>query len=428
MKQFVPVAKALFTDCIVDFSWKPSQLLLTVFAEPVLLRVISALPNTNTDEILEMENAEGDEMSGNYDEFSLDNISQRVVDTYRRALTPFGTVTPCIKDVHTEVAESYRQLHRFFVALYDSMYDNPSQYGLPITPDDYLENHKKSSDRKKRLNRRLAQPRKRVAATVDLLRNLGLKGELEGEKLRISTSKYQTILDVAPRILRKCVSGLDGVGLVLQDRQNHMYIGNTQYPRMMAALIRLARAQESRKEERLRSLYFARCDFRSLRNDFCLEAQDLVTYYGPVEREHIARLDEFMSMMNYSAEVADNLIDLWEVKYQGPRKIKGTPLVQIEYDERYRNPQLVYVKCASTHRLAHSFADQPEYVRDDFRERVIDCNDCGWCEGKPVSPATLVDNGVQRKLCWYSHSDLGAINERNMKLVRGYVRWHQELA
>ena len=66
-----------------------------------------------------------------------ENISQRIVSTYRRQMTRFAPVIPeaLSADEQEAMEISQKELHGFFSAFYERMYEQPDAFGLPLTPD-----------------------------------------------------------------------------------------------------------------------------------------------------------------------------------------------------------------------------------------------------------------------------------------------------
>ncbi len=349
-----------------------------------------------------------------------DSISQRAVDTYRRALVLFDSTAI---DARTE---SRRQLHDFFAALYDLMYEDPAQFGMSTAADDFLENDTHGGDHSSAILRKLNQQRNKITATTELLRSAGESGRLEDDSLRIPVTKYREMVARTPKVLAKCLAGLAEIGLLVVERDGDVVVGNSRFPKMMAALSELARAQKARRRSKLGHMCFARCDFNSLDADYEPGVEGLFSYFDPGTRDQATALHEFMLETGHTAGFAHGKIHEWELDFQGPRKIKSTQLVRIRYDDRDRDSGLVYVLCAASARLVPYFDEQPEPVQDDFRERIHECDpNCNWCEDrKGLGPAELEG----RTICWFTSNRPHAIDDESMQLVRDYVRWHGALA
>ncbi len=351
-----------------------------------------------------------------------DSISQRATDSYRKALVPFE---PGTTNADTE---SRRQLHDFLAALYDCMYEDPSLFGMSVADDDFLENDVHGGDHNSTVVRKLNRPRKKIAATVELLRGFGEYGQPENGNLLIPIPEYREMLSTMPKVLAKCIAGLGEVGLVVSENADSAAIGSERFPDMMKALAELALAQTTEGDKELRHIHFARCDFNSLDEDYQLDVEEIFSYFRPGARKHAMALHSFLLEMGYTTTVKakDFGIHEWELDYQGPRKIKSSQLVRIRYCDRYHDPEHVWVMPAAAARLVPHFPDQPERVQDDFRDRVNACDpNCSWCESKKgLGPAELEG----RTICWYTSVRPKAINDESMALVRDYVRWHEALA
>lgn len=349
-----------------------------------------------------------------------DSISQRAVDTYRRALLPFDSAA---RDARTV---SRRQLHSFFVTLYDFMYENPEQFGMSVTDDDCLENDVAGGDHSSAVLRKLNQQRKKITATIELLRSAGESGRLEGDSLLIPVAEHREMVASTPRVLAKCMAGLAEIGLLVAERDDGVIVEHSRYPKMMAALSEFACAQKARQGSKLGHIYLARCDFNSLDANYEPGVEGVFSYFDPETRDQATALHEFMLETGHTADLAHDKIYEWELDYQGPRKIKSTQLVRVRYDDRYRDSGLVYVLCAASARLVPYFDEQPEPVQDDFRERIHECDpNCNWCEDKKgLEPAEFEG----RTICWFTSNRPHAIDDESMQLVRDYVRWHGALA
>jgi hypothetical protein len=353
-----------------------------------------------------------------------DNISQRAVDSYRRALVPFEADTA---DAHTEPR---RQLRDFLAALYDVMYEDPARFGMSVAADDYLEHDEQGGDHKNTVLRKLKQPRRRIATTIELLRSFGEHGRLTDDGLLMPLADYRALIATAPGIYARCIKGLAEAGLTLEDLDTGVVASSARYPQMMAALAELARAQTARQDGKQGHTNLARCDYGSLSEDHQAGVEDVFSYLEPEAREHATRLHEYMLEAGYAAKMAMFGIHECEVDYQGPRKIKTTQLVRIRYDDRYRDPAGVYVMPAATNRLVPHLADAPERLQSDFLGRVHECHpDCRWCEKKKsLGPAEIGVGGESRSVCWFTQPSFIDIGDGDMELVREYVRWHEALA
>ena len=173
---------------------------------------------------------------------------------------------------------------------------------------------------------------------------------------------------------------------------------NKQYPHMMPALEAMAERCAEDGDEKWGASTFARCDFRALLPDYHLDPLSLLGYFPPEDRVGAVELHNYMVATGHQAVCRAYNPHGWDIQYQGPRKIKGTPLVQIDYSERHRNPMRVQIKCASADRMVPTFCQQPPAVQADFRARVNRCGgaSCGWCKDKwginwQITPRTLTE-------------------------------------
>jgi hypothetical protein len=138
-----------------------------------------------------------------------------------------------------------------------------------------------------------------------------------------------------------------------------------------------------------------------------------------------------MTSLNYKPEYQYYGMSGWEVQYQGRKEVKASPLLRIEYSERYLNQLRVGIKCASTNRLAPLFSQQPVFLQEDFFKRAYGCQGekCNWCASKKnLGPSVLEFNGESRTVCWYSNPDVVDLDDQAVKLIEQYVVMHEQLA
>ena len=145
----------------------------------------------------------------------------------------------------------------------------------------------------------------------------------------------------------------------------------------------------------------------------------------------MAQLHEFFLGLGYKPEFKIYGIFGWEVQYQGKRQIKASPLLRIEYSERYQNPLQLGIKCVSSNRLTPFIPQASELLQQDFARRVYRCNGdkCGWCKNrKGMGPSDFEFGGEKRTICWYVPSDFEEINDDTPRLIQEYALLHEKLA
>lgn len=199
---------------------------------------------------------------------------------------------------------------------------------------------------------------------------------------------------------------------------------------MMPALQSLAAACAQVSDERAGRFYFARCDFKALKKGYTVDAMDLYRIYNPVDFKHAAQLHEFFSSLGYKTEVTIAGVEYWNVKYQGNRKIKASPLFQMDFDERKVVQRQVFVKCASSSRIVDLIPLHSQALQDDFFSRKNICNGdkCNWCEGKKgLGPSVLEYNGEQTIICWYTNPDVRELTDETVEVIKEYAYLHEEL-
>ncbi len=363
---------------------------------------------------------------------SYDNISQRVIATFLRGLLPFEpVVTDPAGAESEEQAASQRDLHGFFAALYAAMYANPARFAMPTSADDCLLVEGEGKERKQEVTKKIKRPGEICDTVVQLLQSLGQKGSLADGGLVIGREDYRALMAAQARTRKAILAGMGDAGLVAREQGERVIIENNSYPRMMRALKEMAVLNAADAEQAPPAFHLARCDFRALLPDYQPDAPSLLSFFDSEARERALRLHAYLLSSGYQALGRIHDIHAWLIQYQGPRKIKGTPLVQIEYSERHRDPLQVRLKCASTERLLYYFAEQPKAVQDDFHRRARPCggDSCGWCkERKGLGPSVLEYEGERAVVCWYSNPNVDAFDEATLEVLQGYVLWHQRLA
>jgi hypothetical protein len=206
---------------------------------------------------------------------------------------------------------------------------------------------------------------------------------------------------------------------------------NPRFVAMMPALQALAKTCKGIKDAKLGAVHFARCDFRALEPGYQLEALDLYRSLPEKDFSQLRELHDFYIGRSYKAIVAINSLFTWMVQYQGKRQVKATPLFQVEYQERHRDPTVMCIKPASVQRIAPLIPLQSRQLQDDFFARANYCRgikECGWCETHPnLGPTSMMRDGKPVEVCWYVNPDI-ARDERTVDLVKEYTEMHEALA
>jgi hypothetical protein len=199
---------------------------------------------------------------------------------------------------------------------------------------------------------------------------------------------------------------------------------------MLPALQALARSCAAYREQEMGKFLFVSCDFRAL-DGYAPQALDFYRAFKGFEHQLVTELHAYFTSRNYKTEMDIRVPFAWVVKYQGDRKIKSTPLFQIEYDDRHARPLGMQIKCVSTARLVEIVSKQPQLLQDDFERRVLNCrgDDCGWCRNqKTLGPVDMEFRGELRTVCWYTNPDLRKFDEHTVELIRQYEQMHAQLA
>jgi len=354
------------------------------------------------------------------------NISQRAIFSYKRTLVGFSGIPGGVE--HEIGEQAQHDLHAFFTALYTRLYEEPELFGLPTGPDAAIEeNEPNEKDKKQWVKRLVEKPRGMVAAGLDFLMMAGIQGRLDGGGLVVDGG---SALVKQSKVSKAFLHGMDCVGLRLALVKDQGTLVNGMYPTMMPALQALARSCAGYENDRVGKLMFAACDFRAL-NGYLPQAEDLIRVFDGEDYERAAKLHGYFTGKNYKTEIGIGGPFAWNVKYQGDRKVKASPLFQIDYEERYARSQRLQIKCASTGRIAGLLLKQSQRLQEDFSRRVFNCNGdaCGWCRNKKTLGPTLLEiAGETRTVCWYSNSDIKVFDEHTIELVQEYEQMHAELA
>lgn len=346
------------------------------------------------------------------------NAAQRVAASYGRGLAGEAVCK----------TESQRALRAFFSVLYAEIFARAESFGLPVSADTAImpveaDEKTKKQDVKKKLDR----PRGMIQAGLDFLMLAGQHGAVQGQELH--AAEYGALVEQSG-INKKFLTGLESLGLVVSPAGDSAALRSFRFPEMMAALKELAVGCAGYKEEKLGKFQFARCDFRALQQTIP-GALDLFQGIQGAEYDRILALHEYFLARGFKTTCQVGGAHAWVVQYQGDRKVKASPLYQVDYDDRYANPVRLQIKCASTNRIAALLPGQSQALQEDFFKRTFPCrgDECGWCKTKKSLGPTVLDmHGEQRTVCWFSFSEIREINGQAVDLVEQYERMHAELA
>jgi len=363
---------------------------------------------------------------------AFENITQRVAFSYLRQMCEFAPVLPASLSPgeQDEMKLSQRELDAFFRALYRSAYEQPAAFGLP-TADDISVAQGDGKEHKQAVTKQVKKARDKLVTGVDYLYYIGRKGMLVESRLRLAQDDYAAFFAKSPRVKQELVKGMQGIGLVVSEQEDAVRVSNTRYPSMMPALQTLAQVCAQRADDKLAALLFARCDFRALDVGYRPDTLDLLqTALSPAEYERAAQVHRALAEMAYKTSVEIAGVHNWRVRYQGDRAIKGTALVEFEYDEREQHPLCLRVKCAATNRLVPLLSHQSALLQQDFFRHAHTCGapKCSWCKTrKGLNPSVLERDGEKRTICWWMQRRFVEFDDQTVDLVKQYSLLHETL-
>jgi hypothetical protein len=352
------------------------------------------------------------------------SIAQRAASSYLRSLVSDEAAAP----EGPADGPAQRELRAFFLAFYTALFEHPDQFGLPLVADDsFVEGEPDGTEHKAELNRKLKKPRELISAGLDFLMSAGCDGQVEGQALVLAAETTAKLKK--SHSLQAFLKGLEAAGLLVEV-DGAARLSNPRFPRMAPALQALARACAAFPQANLGAFHFARCDFRALNPGFTPDPLDLYRIFPPADFARVSELHAYFTARQYQASVAIHSISAWLVQYQGSRQIKATPLFQVEYQERFRDPVILGIKPASTNRIAHLIPEQSQALQDDFFSRVYMCrgSECRWCRNnKTLGPTPMERNGRPVVLCWYSNPTIKS-DDSTVALIEEYAEMHAKLA
>jgi hypothetical protein len=369
-------------------------------------------------------------VSANYPTYH--SSPQRMAHIYVAALTPFLPVIPpeTAPEQQAALAASERDLHAFLQSLYAALYQSPQQFGLPLSPDMYIVGDEPNPKQfKQAVKQHLDKPKALIEQGMDFLLFLGARGSLNGSALLFTTEEYEAILRES-KVKKPFLGGLAGLGLVIFKQAAAVAVSCANQPDMLPALRLLAQACAQYQDVRLGKFNFARADFRALDGQFAPSALDLYPIFEPADCDRLTRLHHFMAEHDYHPEIQYYGMSGFEVQYQGPKKIKASPLLRVMYSYRHLDPLQVDIKCVSVNRAIPLVLKQPRFLQEDFSRRLNNCNGdkCNWCQDKKgLGPSVFEFDGVKRTVCWYHNPDIAVFDEDALRLVQQYTCMHDEL-
>ncbi len=360
------------------------------------------------------------------------SISQRVVCSYLRSLSEYTFILPEGLEParEAEMEASQRDLHAFFTALYEALYRTPATFGMSEAADMYVnrEGNGGSKDQQE-VNQKLKTARKPIVEWLTFLMAAGKEGAVEGQRLVFPPEIGESYLKKT-RTAKKFLPGLASFGLSLSVTPQTAALECSGFPAMMPALQALASACTQFADARVSLFHFGRCDFKALRQGYEVAPEDLYRIFNPPDAVRAASLHRYFMGRHYKAIVNIAGVETWLVQYQGNRKIKSTPLFQIQFDERKVVQRQVQFKCVSANRIAGLIQRQSKALQDDFFRRKNNCNGdrCNWCEGKKgLGPSVLAHEGQEYTICWYINPDMTDFNDGTIELIKEYEQMHDAL-
>ena len=251
----------------------------------------------------------------------LQNISQRAAYSYLISLSEFTFVLPEGSDParQAEIEAAQRDLHAFFGAFYQTLFDQPEAFGLPLSADDSWDaDEPHGKERKQEVTKKLKKPKELIEKALDFLRSAALNGRIEGQSLLLGPEEAAALKKSKP--LRGFVQGMEIAGLRLADGEPPA-LTCTRFTAMLPALQTLTAACAQNPSPELGRFHFARCDFRALRKGFQPEVLELYHIFGADDFSRLAEVHEYYLHNGYKPELHIHDVSTWLVQYQGSKKI-----------------------------------------------------------------------------------------------------------
>lgn len=321
---------------------------------------------------------------------------------------------------------SLEELHEFFSSLYSMFYSSPETLGIPEKPDIFFEIGELKKH-KPDISKWVKKPRQMMGLSIEYLYMLGVNGEISGNRLVLEDSVYDEFFVKKPRVKQKVEEALSTQGTKVE-KSSGITVTNDKYPQMMPALKELATACSKITDKRLALFLFTTCDFRAFGEGYQLDSMSLIkAVTRPKVYDLCTQLVNYMKEKSYEPIVKIDSIHGWKIGYKGDKRIKTSPLLELEFDERNRHPIRMQVKMASFNRLTPHLENQPEDFQEELMTHSFKCNNCGWCKTRKSMHPTVVEyKGEKQVICWYYTRYL-EVTQENVELVKKSVNFHEAL-
>jgi hypothetical protein len=225
-----------------------------------------------------------------------------------------------------ELHEGEKNLYQFMTDLYSDMYDNPEAYHLPVGEYDIFMNgrNRESLTGKDKLKESLLRNKfqRAIQFYQKLLFEIGSTAEPEGGSHNLVMDKSvlsEMIIKHNVRILRgeqeRRAEALSNLGLQIAQSESKMTISNKEYPKMLAALSVLCKAET----KKFVLTNFLRCDFRGLTESFKPSFEDAVSILPDNFKRMAMEMDDFMRRVRCGMSVQPlkntTLLSQWKLGY-----------------------------------------------------------------------------------------------------------------
>ena len=356
-----------------------------------------------------------------------DSFTQRVAAYYCTVFAPMkGKISlPGIPE------GAFSQLHNFFNELYKLLYEKSDTLVINVKEDVYLRKDEHRS--KNQIFKKAENAIKPVIVDfIDFLYNAGQTGEIRDNSLISDKAVYERYISKRKRDKLIFLEGLANIGFQVNVLEDNVILLNHKYPDMFQAMQVFSQkcAQNIHKQGRL---YFFTCDFCALNTQYEITADEILSRIINCNSEYSYLLDlhKYLSSNGYSIECKpDSDIEL-EVLYTN-KKIKSSPLLEIQFDMRYDEPVYVNIKFVSTSRLTPIIGALTDELQEAFFNDVGYCRgaDCGWCKNQKglLRPSKLEVKDKQKIICWYAQKSFSKVKEKDLDTIFGYIKFQEQLA
>jgi len=350
------------------------------------------------------------------------SMSHRVAASFLRNLAEFKAL-PGGTPVESRVA-----LHDFFKSLYTKLFEQPELFALPMDPDAVITvDEPEVKEKKQEVRKKLDKSRNLIAGGIDYLMLAGIQGRLEGDTLILQN---HTAAVKETKANKKFLAALSNAGLYITVTGDTANLRSEQFPDMMPALQELAQSCSRIQPAETGKFQFTRCDYCALQGEGP-DPAELIEALDSDTQVLVKQAHDYFISRDYKTQIWDiNSRLTWSIKYQGDRKVKATPLFQINYDTRYAQPVRLQIKCASSGRIVGLLPEQSQSLQKDFFHRTYICNGdkCGWCRNKKtMGPSVIQFNNEEHTVCWYVNPDIREINSDTIELIKEYEQLHVQL-